>query len=148
MKQDFILYPFSAIVGQEKMKRALLINAVDLRIGGLLVRGERGTGKSTAARALADLLPDIQVVADCPFSCHPDCEDEMCDACRSRRCEGEPMPVTARPILFVTLPLNASEDRVVGTLDLEKAVTEGLKDFEPGILADANRSILYVDEVN
>lgn len=148
MKQDFILYPFSAIVGQTKMKRALLINAVDPRIGGLLIRGERGTGKSTAARALADLLPEIEVVADCPFACNPQNEDEMCASCLQRWGEGEPLPVCSRPMRFVTLPLNASEDRVVGTLDLERAVKEGVKDFETGILAEANRSLLYVDEVN
>jgi magnesium chelatase subunit D len=148
MKQGFVLYPFSALVGQEKMKRALLINAVDFRIGGLLIKGERGTGKSTAARALADLLPVIDVVADCPFSCNPHNEDEMCASCLSRWREGEPFPVAPRPMRFVTLPLNASEDRVVGTLDLEKAVKEGTKDFEPGILAEVNRALLYVDEVN
>jgi len=148
MKQGFILYPFSAIVGQVKMKRALLINAVDPRIGGLLIKGERGTGKSTAARALADLLPEIETVADCAFSCNPHNEDEMCTACLNRWKRGEPLPVSSRSMRFVTLPLNASEDRVVGTLDLERAVKEGVKDFEPGILADANRSLLYVDEVN
>lgn len=148
MKQGLVLYPFSAVVGQEKMKRALLVNAVDPRVGGLLVRGERGTGKSTAARALADLLPDIDAVADCAFSCNPYNEDEMCESCRARSGGGEPLPVLTRPMRFVTLPLNCSEDRVVGTLDLEKAVREGMKDFEPGILAEANRSLLYVDEVN
>jgi len=148
MRQGCVLYPFSAIVGQAKMKRALLINAVDLHIGGLLIKGERGTGKSTAARALADLLPDIEVVMDCPFSCDPSNEDEMCSSCYSRSLQGDPLPMASRPIRFVTLPLNASEDRVVGTLDLEKAVSEGVKEFEPGVLADANRSILYVDEVN
>ncbi len=148
MKQDFVLYPFAAIVGQEKLKRALLVNAVDPRIGGLLIRGERGTGKSTAARALADILLDIEVVADCPFSCNPHNEDEMCESCLSRSRSGDPLAVAIRPMRLVTLPLNASEDRVVGTLDLEKAVKEGVKEFEPGVLAEANRSILYVDEVN
>jgi len=148
MKQDFVLYPFSAIVGQEKMKRALLINAVEPRVGGLLIKGERGTGKSTAARALAELLPEIEVVADCPFSCDPHDEDGMCSSCLERWRRGEPLAVETRPTRFVTLPLNASEDRVVGTLDLERAVREGIKDFEPGVLAEANRSVLYVDEVN
>lgn len=148
MRREFTLYPFSALVGQEKMKRALLVNAVDFRIGGLLIKGERGTGKSTAARALADLMPDIDVVADCPFSCDPHREEDMCSSCLLRWRKGEPLPVVTRPIRLITLPLNASEDRVVGTLDLEKAIKEGVKDFEPGILAEANRSILYVDEVN
>jgi magnesium chelatase subunit D len=148
MEQGFILYPFSAIVGQAKMKRALLINAVDPRVGGLLIKGERGTGKSTAARALAGLLPEIETVADCPFGCNPHNEEEMCSSCLDRHKDGGPLPVLIRPMRFVTLPLNASEDRVVGTLDLERAMKEGVKDFEPGILAEANRSLLYVDEVN
>ncbi|MEW6553836.1 MAG: VWA domain-containing protein [Actinomycetota bacterium] len=148
MKQGFFLYPFSAIVGQAKMKRALLINAVDPGIGGLLIKGERGTGKSTAARALADLLPEIDTVAGCTFSCDPHNPEEMCETCRASWEAGQPLPVLTRPMRFVTLPLNASEDRVVGSLDLEKAVREGVKDFEAGILADANRSLLYVDEVN
>ncbi|MBC7248428.1 MAG: magnesium chelatase subunit D family protein [Actinobacteria bacterium] len=148
MGREYFLYPFSALVGQDRLKRALLVNAVDPRIGGLLIRGERGTGKSTAARALADLLPPIDVVADCPFSCNPHSEEEMCDECLSRWSRGEPLPVVTRPMRFVTLPLNASEDRVVGTLDLEKALKEGVKEFEPGILAEANRALLYVDEVN
>jgi Mg-chelatase subunit ChlI len=148
MKQGFFLYPFSAIVGQAKMKRALLINAVDPGIGGLLIKGERGTGKSTAARALADLLPEIDTVAGCPFSCDPHNPEEMCDTCRESWEGGQPLPVLTRPMRFVTLPLNASEDRVVGSLAREKAVREGIKDFEAGILAEANRSLLYVDEVN
>ncbi|MGQ9536066.1 MAG: VWA domain-containing protein [Actinomycetota bacterium] len=148
MKEESALFPFSAIVGQEKLKLALLLIAVDPGIGGLLIRGERGTGKSTAARALAELLPEIEVVADCPFSCDPHDEDVMCPSCLSRWKGGDPLPVARRPMRFVTLPLNASEDRLVGTLDLEKALREGVKDFEPGILAAANRAILYVDEVN
>ncbi len=148
MRQGSVLYPFSAIVGQDKMKRALLINAVDPRVGGLLIKGQRGTAKSTAARALAELLPDIEVVADCPFSCDPHNEEGMCSGCLERWRRGEPLAIATRPTRLVTLPLNASEDRVVGTLDLERAVREGVKDFEPGVLAEANRSILYVDEVN
>lgn len=148
MTEDRALFPFTAIVGQERLKLALLVIAVDPSIGGLLVRGERGTGKSTAARALAELLPEMEVVADCPFSCNPHDEEEMCSSCLSRWRRGEPLPVARRPMRFVTLPLNASEDRLVGTLDLEKAMREGVKDFEPGILAAANRAVLYVDEVN
>ncbi len=148
MERGYVLYPFSAMVGQAKMKRALLISAIDPRVGGLLIRGDRGTGKSTAARALADLLPEIDTVADCPFSCNPHKREEMCPDCRERHAREEPLPILTRPMRFVTLPLNASEDRVVGTFDLEKALKEGVKDFEPGILADANRSVLYVDEVN
>lgn len=148
MKRGSVLYPFSAIVGQARMKRALLVNAIDPRVGGLLIKGERGTGKSTAARALADLLPEIDAVADCPFSCNPHNDEEMCPACLERYEREEPLPVLTRPMRFVTLPLNASEDRVVGTLDLERAIREGVKDFEAGILAEANRSVLYVDEVN
>lgn len=148
MTEDRALFPFTAIVGQERLKLALLVISVDPSIGGLLVRGERGTGKSTAARALAELLPEMEVVADCPFSCNPHDEEEMCSSCLSRWRRGEPLPVARRPMRFVTLPLNASEDRLVGTLDLEKAMREGVKDFEPGILAAANRAVLYVDEVN
>jgi magnesium chelatase subunit D len=141
-------YPFSAIVDQDAMKRALVLNAVNPDISGVLVRGERGTAKSTAVRALAEVLPDVDVVADCPFRCPPDDRDRMCAACRQRLGEGDQLPVETRQLRVIDLPLNASEDRVVGSIDLERAVQEGEREFEPGILAEANRNILYVDEVN
>ena len=142
------LFPFTAIVGQEKMKRALILNAVNPQIGGVLIRGERGTAKSTAARALAALLPDQEVVADCPFNCDPHAPERMCDRCRERFERGEELPVATRRTPFIDLPVSATEDRVVGTLDIEKAIQTGEKHFEPGVLAAANRGLLYVDEVN
>jgi Mg-chelatase subunit ChlI len=114
----------------------------------LLIRGERGTAKSTAARALAVLLPEIDVVADCPFNCDPRRPNRLCDNCRERVAEGERLPVARRQTRFVDLPVSATEDRVVGTLDIEVAIKTGRKRFEPGVLAAANRSLLYVDEVN
>jgi magnesium chelatase subunit I len=141
-------YPFSAIVGQEEMKLALILNAIQPAIGGVLIRGEKGTAKSTAVRALAAVLPELAVVSDCPFSCPPDQPEAMCSSCRNRRNQGESLPVSHRRMRVVDLPINASEDRVVGTLDLEHALREGQRRFEPGVLADANRGILYVDEVN
>ncbi len=142
------LYPFTALVGQERMKRALILNAINPRIGGLLIRGQKGTGKSTAVRALANLLPEIEVVADCPFSCPPDSSEMMCDTCRARMERGEELPRRRRKMRVVELPINASEDRLVGSFDLEQAIVEGLRRFEPGLLAEANRGFLYVDEVN
>jgi Mg-chelatase subunit ChlI len=142
------LFPFTAIVGQEKMKRALILNAINPQIGGVLIRGERGTAKSTAARALAALLPDLNVVADCPFNCDPHLPLLMCDNCRARLEDGEELAVSVRRTGFVDLPVSATEDRVVGTLDIEKAIQTGRKHFEPGVLAAANRGLLYVDEVN
>lgn len=141
-------YPFTAIVGQDKMKRALILNAISSQIGGVLIRGERGTAKSTAARALAALLPQIEVVADCPFGCEPGPIDGLCDLCRDRLGRGETLPTTMRRTKFVDLPVSATEDRVVGTLDIEKAIQQGERRFEPGVLAAANRGLLYVDEVN
>ncbi len=142
------IYPFSAIVGQEEMKLALILNAIQPAIGGVLIRGEKGTAKSTAVRALAAVLPELTVVSDCPFSCPPDQPEAMCASCRNRLDQGESLPVSHRRMRVVDLPINASEDRVVGTLDLEHALREGQRRFEPGVLADANRGILYVDEVN
>ncbi len=130
------------------MKRALVLNAINPLIGGVLIRGERGTAKSTAVRALAALLPEISVVADCPFSCNPLEPDRLCDNCRERVARGEELPVARRKVRLVDLPVSATEDRVVGTLDIETAIKRGEKKFEPGVLAAANRGILYVDEVN
>jgi magnesium chelatase subunit I len=142
-------YPFTAIVGQERMKLALCLNAVHPRIGGVLIRGERGTGKSTAVRALTRLLPAHAVVAGCHFGCDPDDARALCWQCRGRLAAGEsPLPRERRRMRVVELPINASEDRVVGTIDLEAALKEGSRRFEPGVLAEANRNILYVDEVN
>lgn len=142
------VYPFTAIVGQEEMKLALLLNAVNNRLAGVLITGEKGTAKSTAVRSLAALLPEIQVVADCVFSCDPDDPATMCSSCRERLRSGEKLPRSTRKMRVVELPVSATEDRVVGTLDLEEAIKKGEKHFEPGVLAQANRGILYVDEVN
>ncbi|MDX1687762.1 MAG: ATP-binding protein [Candidatus Promineifilaceae bacterium] len=142
-----VVFPFTAIVGQERMKRALVLNAVNPQIGGVLIRGERGTAKSTAARALAALLPDIEVVADCRFGCDPNRPNSWCDECRVRHSDGD-APMLTRRTPFVDLPVSATEDRVVGTLDIEKAIQRGEKHFETGVLASANRGLLYVDEVN
>ncbi len=143
-----VIYPFTAIVGQDRMRRALILNAVDPRIGGVLIRGERGTAKSTAARALAALLPDVKVVSDCRFGCDPDEPSTWCTECRERVQNGEVLPVSSRPTPFINLPVSATEDRVVGTLDIEKAIQKGERRFEPGVLAAANRGLLYIDEVN
>lgn len=149
MTRRTAVYPFTAIVGQELMKRALILNAIDMRIGGVLIRGERGTGKSTAARALAILLPEIDVVADSPFNDDPSRPDTWSDFVRERYEPDDPeIPLERRKIRFVDLPVSATEDRVVGTLDIEKAIQLGERHFEPGVLAAANRGVLYVDEVN
>ncbi|RME58584.1 MAG: magnesium chelatase [Caldilineae bacterium] len=143
-----ITFPFTAIVGQERMKRALLLNAVNPLIGGVLIRGERGTAKSTAARGLAALLPPIEAVDGCPFACRADQPAGLCQVCRRAAESEEDLPVTLRETPFVDLPVSATEDRVVGTLDIEQAIQKGERHFEPGILAAANRGVLYVDEVN
>jgi len=140
-------FPFSAIVGQDEMKLAILIAAVDASVGGVLVLGDRGTGKSTAVRSLASLLPRMRVVAGCPYGCAP---ESACDRCGSH---ADPSPTRrARsllvPVPVVDLPLGATEDRVVGALDLQRALSSGEKAFEPGLLARANRGFLYIDEVN
>jgi Mg-chelatase subunit ChlI len=142
------IFPFTAIVGQERMRRALILNAVDTRIGGVLIRGERGTAKSTAARALAALLPKVDVVDDCRFGCDPDRPSTWCTECKERFEGTTKIPSHVRTTSFVNLPVSATEDRVVGTLDIEQAIQKGERHFEPGVLASANRGLLYIDEVN
>src|SRR6266581_4803658 len=141
-------YPFTAIVGQESMKLALILNAIVPTIGGVLIRGEKGTGKSTAVRALARLLPEHDVVEGCHFGCDPTDAEALCADCRERLRATGILPHNQRRMRVVELPINASEDRVVGTIDLEAALRSGTRRFEPGVLAEANRNILYVDEVN
>jgi magnesium chelatase subunit I len=141
-------FPFSAIVAQEEMKQALLIAAVDQTVGGVLVFGDRGTGKSTAVRSLAALLPKMQVIADCPYGCDPDSDKARCvDGCAGRAAKGR-MRTRAVPVPVVDLPLGVTEDRLVGALDLERALAHAVKAFEPGLLARAHRGFLYIDEVN
>ena len=142
------VFPFSAIVGQERMKKALILNAINPKLGGVLIRGEKGTAKSTAVRALASLLPELDAVEGCPYHCNPASTAEMCKECLGRKNAGETLPIVKKKTPLVDLPLGATEDRVIGTLDLERAIKKGERGFEPGILATVNRGILYVDEVN
>ena len=148
MRNATLNFPFTAIVGQEKMKLALVLNAINPKLSGVLIRGEKGTAKSTAVRSLAVLLPNVKVVRDCPFHCDPDDSHKMCIQCRETAPGSEKLKVENRQTRVINLPVSATEDRVVGTLDLEHAIKKGEKRFEPGVLADANRGILYVDEVN
>jgi magnesium chelatase subunit I len=141
------VFPFSAIVGQDDMKLALAISAVDSSVGGVLVFGDRGTGKSTAVRALAALLPPMKAVAGCRYGCDPEAADGLCEECQARALSGVLKQVTV-PVPVVDMPLGVTEDRVVGALDLERALSQGVKAFEPGLLARANRGFLYIDEVN
>ena len=142
------VFPFTQVVGQEEMKLALLLNVIDPRIGGVMIMGDRGTGKSTTIRALADLLPEIDVVAGDPYNSSPFDPDLQSTEVRARAEQGEELPVEPRQVPMVDLPLGATEDRLCGTIDIEKALSEGVRAFEPGLLAKANRGLLYVDEVN
>jgi magnesium chelatase subunit I len=147
------VYPFTAIVGQEKMKEALILNVINPTLSGVLIRGEKGTAKSTAVRALARILPEIEVVKECPYQHAPDESREVCrecahGECRQKMLDNLPVATIRRGIRVVELPVGATEDRVVGTMDLEHALKKGEKRVEPGILAAAHRGILYVDEVN
>nr|AKE98993.1 Mg-protoporyphyrin IX chelatase [Bangia fuscopurpurea] len=142
------VFPFTAIVGQEEMKLALILNVIDPKIGGVMIMGDRGTGKSTTIRAIADLLPRIEIIQDDLFNSHPSDVDLMSDENKKALQEGRKIVTSYINVPMVDLPLGATEDRVCGTIDIEKALTEGIKTFEPGLLAKANRGILYVDEVN
>ncbi|MBI4777090.1 MAG: ATP-binding protein [Deltaproteobacteria bacterium] len=142
------VYPFAAIVGQQKMKLALLLNVIYPEIGGVLIRGHRGTAKSTAVRGLVNVMPFIRVVSDCPFHCDPENPQRMCDRCLERFEAGEVLDWIERPSPLVNLPIGATEDRLLGSLDLERALSRGERRFEPGLLAEANRALFYVDEVN
>lgn len=142
-----LTFPFAAIVGQDEMTLAIQVVAVDPSIGGMLVLGDRGTGKSTAVRALADLLPPIQVVKGCPYRCDPTQPAQACSVCQTQSGKAK-LGVERQPVAVVDLPLGATEDRVVGALDLEKALSQGVKEFAPGLLAQAHRGFLYIDEVN
>ncbi len=138
-------FPFTAIVGQTTMKRALILNAINTRIGGVLIRGKKGTAKSTAVRSLAALLPEVSVLRGCPYSCPPDNRQGLCHWCQP---EGEDTPAVTRQVRIVDLPVGATEDRLVGSLDIEQAIRSGSRSFEPGLIATTHRGILYVDEVN
>ena len=148
MQRRSLVFPFSAVVDMDKLKLAILINAINPRIGGLLIKGAKGSGKSTIVRALADILPKIRVVKNCLFNCNPHDPSNMCPKCTERFREKKKVPTEEREMVVVDLPLGATEDRVVGTLDIEKAIKLGIEALEPGILAAANQNILYVDEVN
>ncbi len=141
-------YPFTALVGQEKLKKALILNVINPALSGVLIRGEKGTAKSTAVRALAEILPLIQVVEGCPYHSDPEQPDLLSPVAKEQLAANGKLAVSKRKIAVVELPISATEDRVVGTIDLEHALKHGQKKVEPGILAAANRGILYVDEVN
>lgn len=141
------LYPFTAIIGQDEMRLALLVAAVDPTIGGVLVFGDRGTGKSTAVRGMAALLPPMTAVSGCQYHCDPGANGSGCEDCQTRGRDG-PLPSDLIPVPVVDLPLGATEDRIVGALDLERALTRGERAFQTGLLARAHRGFLYIDEVN
>ena len=142
------VFPFTAVIGQEEMKLALLLNVIDPRIGGVMIMGDRGTGKPTTIRALADLLPAIEVVKGDPYNSSPNDPDLQSQEVLERIGEGNNIELDNKQVPMVDLPLGATEDRLCGTIDIEKALSEGVKAFEPGLLAKANRGLLYVDEVN
>jgi len=148
MATDSLIFPFVRVVGQDKMKKALLLNVIDPGIGGVLIKGEKGTAKSTSVRSLSQILPTRPTVVGCPFHCDPRFPKRMCIQCKEKLAAGEKLESVDMPMTVVELPLSATEDRVSGTLDLEHVLKTGEKKFEPGVLAQANGNVLYVDEVN
>ncbi|MEG2288687.1 MAG: AAA family ATPase [Clostridium sp.] len=148
MKNTNKVYPFTAIVGQESMKMALILNIINPSLGGVLIRGEKGTAKSTAVRALAELLPERSQIEGCIFGCSLDDVTNYCNECENKLGKGEVLKSVIGKMRVIDLPVSATEDRVVGTLDIEYAIKKGEKKFESGILGQANRNILYVDEIN
>ncbi len=147
MKIKIQNFPFTAILGQDDMKLALILNLIDPMIGGVLLTGQQGTGKSTAARSLVDLLPEIEVFERCPFQCNLEDPENLCDYCKEKGVI-KPEKTIKKPISFVNLPLGATEEMVIGSLDIERIIKEGKREFQPGLLAKANRGIMYVDEIN
>jgi len=144
MREENRHYPFAAVVGQDLLKRVYLANVVDPRIGGLLISGAKGTGKSMMVHSLAGILPEYTAVAGCPFHCDPAQSDRICSLCRER----QELTATAERMRIITLPLSCTEDRLIGSLDIEALLKEGKRTVQPGILGEANRNLLYVDEVN
>ena len=143
-----VTYPFSAIVALDKLKLAILLNAINPKIGGVLIQGPKGSGKTTIVRGLADILPKLEVVENCYFNCNPHDPTNMCEKCSEIYTKGELFSVKEREMAIINLPLGATEDRVVGSLNVEKVIKHGVGALEPGILAEANQNILYVDEIN
>lgn len=148
LTQKRIAFPFSAIVAMDKLKLATIANAINPKVGGVLIQGPKGSGKTTVARGLTDILPKLEVVEGCSFNCNPHDLTNMCETCSEKYRKGEQFQIENREMVVVDLPLGATEDRVVGSLDVEKAIKHGIGALEPGILAEANQNILYVDEVN
>ncbi|MHA1293556.1 MAG: ATP-binding protein [Promethearchaeota archaeon] len=143
-----INFPFTAILGQDKMKAALILNVIDPRIGGVLLSGHQGTGKSTAVRSLTDVMPKIKYIKGCKFSCDPNSDfEDLCEDCKKKKEKGE-FEIETKKMSLVNLPLGVTEDMVCGSLSIDKVLSEGVKMLHPGLLAKANRGILYVDEIN